>query len=433
MIQSSYYTDSYAYGKTATQSAAVALENLKKDNDKTTDEIYTENEANEGEVVSAFAVRLVNSIIKEAVSLRASDIHIEPSEKTVRVRYRIDGMLSEKTQFSIESYPAISAGLKIMSGMNIAERRVPQDGRMKMLNNKTENDFRVSALPTVYGEKFVIQTLDKSAFNLNREELGFTKEANVLVDKMLANRHGIILISGPAGSGKSTTLYTFLREVNKPEFNIMTVEDSAEYTIPGINQTQINNKANLTFASALRSVMKQDPDIIMIDEICDGETARTAIRAAVTGRLVLCTICTNDAPGALTRLTDMGVPSYLVADALIGVVSQRLVKALCPKCKRLDKTNKAETAMLGLGEIVTVYRPEGCRLCNNTGYKGRVAVHEIMYLNKNIKNAMTSDITAKKLREVAYTNGMVPLWDNCRDYVLQGITSLQELMSLYME
>jgi type IV pilus assembly protein PilB len=240
-------------------------------------------------------------------------------------------------------------------------------------------------------------------------------------------------MSGPTGCGKSTTLYAFLRELNKPEVNIVTVEDPVEYTMPGINQTQVNNKANMTFATALRSIMRQDPDIIMIGEIRDEETAQIAIRAAITGHLVFSTIHTNDAPGVLTRLTDMGVSNYLVADALIGVISQRLVKKLCPVCRKRGKTNQRETAMLGLREPVTIYHPKGCQFCNNTGYKGRVAVHEIMYLNEKIRNAMTSNITVEELREVVKANGMVPLWNNCRNYVLQGITSLKELMALYME
>ncbi|MDD4125386.1 MAG: GspE/PulE family protein [Eubacteriales bacterium] len=429
--------DKFIDGETAIRSTAVALEDLNNSSERKAGEQGAEKAEDisddERDVVNAPAVRLVNSIIKEAVPFRASDIHIEPAEKTVRIRYRIDGLLSDRARFPIESYPAIAARLKIMSGMNIAERRIPQDGRINMSINATEYDFRVSTLPTVHGEKFVIRVLDKSAFNLKREELGFTREANGIVDKMLSKPHGIILMSGPTGCGKSTTLYTFLREVNSPNVNIVTVEDPVEYTMPGINQTQVNNKANMTFATALRSIMRQDPDIIMIGEIRDEETAQIAIRAAITGHLVFSTIHTNDAPGVLTRLTDMGVSNYLVADALIGVISQRLVKRLCPACKKRSKTSKRETAMLGFREPVSVYRPKGCQFCNNTGYRGRIAVHEIMHLNENIRNAMTQNITAEKLREVVKTNGMIPLWENCRNYVLNGITSIQELMALYME
>ena len=429
--------DVFIDGEIAIRSTAVALSNINKSNDAriiergmASGDVRPESDE---DVINAPTVRLVDSIIKEAIPFRASDIHIEPFENFVTVRYRIDGRLNERARFSIESYPAIAARVKIMSGINIAERRIPQDGRINMTINGTEYDFRVSTLPTVHGEKFVIRVLDKSAFNLSRTELGFTAAANEIVDKMLARPHGIILMSGPTGCGKSTTLYTFLREINKPDINIVTVEDPVEYTMPGINQVNVNNKANMTFASALRSIMRQDPDVIMIGEIRDEETAQIAIRAAITGHLVFSTIHTNDAPGVLTRLTDMGVSSYFVADALIGVISQRLVKRLCPACKRKGKTNAMEMKALQLEEPVTICHPRGCQFCNGTGYRGRIAVHEIMYLNDNIRDAMVRDISAEELREVVRQNGMTPMWDNCKDYVLRGITSVQELMALYME
>lgn len=429
--------DVFIDGQIAIRSTAVALSNINKSNDAqiiergmATNDVHPENDE---DVINAPTVRLVDSIIKEAIPFRASDIHIEPFEDFVTVRYRIDGQLNERARFNIDSYPAIAARVKIMSGINIAERRIPQDGRINMTINGTEYDFRVSTLPTVHGEKFVIRVLDKSAFNLSRSELGFTPAANEIVDKMLARPHGIILMSGPTGCGKSTTLYTFLREINKPNINIVTVEDPVEYTMQGINQVNVNNKANMTFASALRSIMRQDPDVIMIGEIRDEETAQIAIRAAITGHLVFSTIHTNDAPGVLTRLTDMGVSNYFVADALIGVISQRLVKRLCPACKRKGKTNSAEMKAMNLEEPVTICRPRGCQFCNGTGYRGRIAVHEIMYLNENIRDAMMRNISAEELRDVARENGVVPMWEKCKDYVLRGITSVQELMALYME
>ena len=429
--------DVFIDGEIAIRSTAVALSNINKSNDAqiiergmATNEVRPENDE---DVINAPTVRLVDSIIKEAIPFRASDIHIEPFENFVTVRYRIDGRLNERARFNIESYPAIAARVKIMSGINIAERRIPQDGRINLTINGTEYDFRVSTLPTVHGEKFVIRVLDKSAFNLSLTELGFTAAANEIVDKMLARPHGIILMSGPTGCGKSTTLYTFLREINKPDINIVTVEDPVEYTMQGINQVNVNNKANMTFASALRSIMRQDPDVIMIGEIRDEETAQIAIRAAITGHLVFSTIHTNDAPGVLTRLTDMGVSSYFVADALIGVISQRLVKRLCPVCKRKGKTNATEMRALQIDEPVTICRPRGCQFCNGTGYRGRIAVHEIMYLNDSIRDAMAQDISAEELRDIVRKNGMTPMWDNCKDYVLRGITSVQELMALYME
>ena len=375
-------------------------------------------------------MRLVDSVIREAIPYRASDIHIEPFEKQVRVRYRIDGDLQLRAEFPIESYPAICARIKIISGLNIAERRVPQDGRINMNIGGKEYDFRVSSLPTVYGEKFVIRILDKTSFSFTRSELGFTDTENAVVDKILAHPHGIVLLTGPTGCGKSTTLYSFLKELNKSDVNIVTVEDPVEYTLPGVNQTQVNTKAKMTFASALRSILRQDPDIIMIGEIRDEETAQIAIRAAITGHLVFSTLHTNDAPGAIVRMTDMGVEDYLVSDALVGVIAQRLVKRLCPACKKRGKTTQKEMEILGLTEPVTISRPQGCQFCNGTGYKGRVAVHEIMYLNEQMRQAVVGEKSLEKLRELARANGMISLWNSCREYVLKGVTSIQELMSL---
>ena len=382
------------------------------------------------DVINAPAVKLVDSIIKEAIPFRASDIHIEPYEKAVRVRYRIDGDLSERAQFPAESFPEICARLKILSGINIAERRIPQDGRINMVINGKEYDFRVSTLPTVYGEKFVIRILDKTSFNFTRAELGFTPEENLIVDKILARPHGVILLCGPTGCGKSTTLYAFLKELNATNVNIVTVEDPVEYTMNGINQTHVNTKANLTFASALRSILRQDPDIIMIGEIRDEETAQIAIRAAITGHLVFSTIHTNDAPGALNRLMDMGVSSYLVADALVGVIAQRLVKKLCPVCRKRGKTTPSEMEALGITEPITISRPVGCQFCNGTGYKGRLAVHEIMYIDERTRGKITKDITTEQMREIALAHGMTTLWEACKSYVLKGVTSIHELNAL---
>jgi len=387
----------------------------------------------EGDVINNPAVRLVDSVIREAVPCRASDIHIEPFEKSVRVRYRIDGDLQDRANFPIEAYGAICARLKIMSGLNIAERRVPQDGRIHMNISGKEYDFRVSTLPTVFGEKFVIRVLDKTSFQFTRADLGFTNDENVIVDKMLARPHGIILLTGPTGCGKSTTLYAFLKEVNDPTVNIVTVEDPVEFTMSGINQTQVNTKANMTFAAALRSILRQDPDVIMIGEIRDEETAEIAVRSAITGHIVFSTLHTNDAPGAILRLQDMGVDNYLVADALVGVIAQRLVKRLCPACKKRSRTNPKEMELLGLTEPVSIARPQGCQFCNNTGYKGRIAVHEVMYINETMKNAVMHERNLDVLRKKAVENGMNTLWDSCRSLVLKGVTSIQELMSLNVQ
>lgn len=387
----------------------------------------------EDDVINNPAVRLVDSIIKEAIPFRASDIHIEPFEQKVKVRYRVDGDLQERAEFPIEAYSAISARLKIMSGLNIAERRVPQDGRINMTIGDKEYDFRVSTLPTVFGEKFVIRILDKTSFQFTRADLGFTDEENALVDKMLAHPHGIILLTGPTGCGKSTTLYSFLKEVNDPKVNIVTVEDPVEYSMPGINQTQVNPKANMTFATALRSILRQDPDVIMIGEIRDEETAEIAVRSAITGHIVFSTLHTNDAPGAIVRLEDMKVKDYLVADALVGVIAQRLVKKLCPACKKRGRTNPREMEILGITEPVSIARPQGCQFCNNTGYKGRVAVHELMYMNEKMRSSVLEERNLENLRNLAIENGMKPLAGCCKDLVFKGITSIQELMSLNVE
>ena len=428
------YVDSIA----AVITTSTALSDLNAEKDK---ELFADRDEalnavfknDDGGVVNNPAVRLVDSIIKEAIPYRASDIHIEPFEKRVRVRYRIDGDLQERADFPIESYSAICARIKILSGMNIAERRIPQDGRINMNVGGKEYDFRVSAIPTIYGEKFVIRILDKTSFHFTRYDLGFTDRENSYIDKMLMRPHGIILLTGPTGSGKSTTLYMILEELNNPTVNIITVEDPVEYTMMGINQTQVNAKANMTFAAALRSILRQDPDIIMIGEIRDEETAEIAVRAAITGHLVFSTLHTNDAPGAITRLEDMGVPDYLIADALAGVIAQRLVKRLCPACKKRGKTNAKEMEILGLEEPISIFRPQGCQFCNNTGYKGRVGIHEVMLMNEHMKNEVTRSKSLEALKAMALQNGMVTLWDSCREFVLAGVTSVQELMSLNSE
>ena len=431
-MQIDRYVDSIS--AVITTSAALSDLNAEKD-----DQLFGKGDMQqsivfkEDDVINNPAVRLVDSIVKEAIPYRASDIHIEPFEKKVRVRYRIDGDLQERAEFPIEFYSAISARLKIMAGLNIAERRAPQDGRINMIIGGKEYDFRVSSLPTVYGDKFVIRILDKTSFHFTRTDLGFNESENVLIDKMLMHPHGIILLTGPTGCGKSTTLYSFLKEVNDPKVNIVTVEDPVEYTLAGVNQTQVNAKANMTFAAALRSILRQDPDIIMIGEIRDEETAEIAVRAAITGHLVFSTLHTNDAPGAITRLEDMGVPDYLVADALAGVIAQRLVKRLCPACKKRGKTNAKEMEILGITEPVSIFRPQGCQFCNNTGYKGRIAIHEIMYMNENMKNEVARNKNLEVLREMAAKNGMISLWESCRNIVLGGVTSIQELMTLTSE
>ncbi len=431
-VQIDRYIDSIA----AVISTSAALDDLNTEGDAalfSNKKAQTDDEVVENDVVNNPSVRLVDSIIKEAVPYRASDIHIEPFEKVVKVRYRIDGDLQERAEFPINSYSAICARIKIMAGLNIAERRVPQDGRINMIIGGKEFDFRVSSLPTVFGEKFVIRVLDKTSFRFTRSDLGFTEDENVLIDKMLAKPHGIILLTGPTGCGKSTTLYSFLKEVNTSAVNIVTVEDPVEYIMSGVNQTQVNTKANMTFSAALRSILRQDPDVIMIGEMRDEETAEIAVRAAITGHIVFSTLHTNDATGAITRLEDMGVADYLVADSLVGVIAQRLVKRLCPECKKKGKTNAKEMEILGINEPISIYRPQGCQFCNGTGYKGRIAVHEIMYMNENMRNAVIREKNLEVLRDLAKQNGMVTLWSSCKNLVEKGVTSIQELMTLNVE
>ena len=431
-VQIDRYIDSIA----AVISTSAALDDLNTEGDAalfSNKKAQTDDEIVENDVVNNPSVRLVDSIIKEAVPYRASDIHIEPFEKVVKVRYRIDGDLQERAEFPINAYSAICARIKIMAGLNIAERRVPQDGRINMIVGGKEFDFRVSSLPTVFGEKFVIRVLDKTSFRFTRSDLGFTEDENVLIDKMLAKPHGIILLTGPTGCGKSTTLYSFLKEVNTSAVNIVTVEDPVEYIMSGVNQTQVNTKANMTFSAALRSILRQDPDVIMIGEMRDEETAEIAVRAAITGHIVFSTLHTNDATGAITRLEDMGVADYLVADALVGVIAQRLVKRLCPECKKKGKTNAKEMEILGINEPISIYRPQGCQFCNGTGYKGRIAVHEIMYMNENMRNAVIREKNLEVLRDLAKQNGMVTLWTSCKSLVEKGVTSIQELMTLNVE
>lgn len=395
-----------------------------------------ENNSNDlygADIKSAPAVKLTDSFFREGIAHRASDIHIEPFEKVVRIRYRVDGTLYEASSFDIIYYPAVLTRVKIMSGINIAEKRIPQDGRIKQLINDTEFDFRVSTLPTVYGERIVIRILDTEAFAFDRPQLGFLPSENIKIDKMLKHPHGIILLTGPTGCGKSTTLYSFIKELNAQDRNIITVEDPVEYTIHGVNQVQVNPKANLTFASALRSILRQDPNVIMIGEIRDEETAQIAIRAAITGHLVLSTLHTNDAPGSVTRLLDMGIEPYFVSDAVVGIVAQRLVRRLCKNCRTPRKTKPAEMKLLNLTKPQTIYKARGCPACNNTGYKGRMGVHEILMIDEDIQELIQNGSPTEAIRKKAEEKGMLTLYDTCREGVLNGLTTLNELASIIYE
>lgn len=377
-------------------------------------------------------VQLVRTMIEQAVRQRASDIHVEPMERQVRIRYRIDGALYEKVTYSIRLLPAMVARIKIIGGMDIAEKRKPQDGRITQVVDRQEFDIRVSVLPTVYGEKVVMRLTSKNALTREKSQLGLKPKELKKFDHILQNPHGILLVTGPTGSGKSTTLYTALSELNKEDVNIITVEDPVEANIDGINQVQVNNKAELTFASALRSILRQDPDIIMIGEIRDQETAAIAVQASITGHLVVSTLHTNSAAATITRLMDMGIEPYLIADSVVGVIAQRLVRRLCPECKRAKKPNEEELELMGLAPDadVTVYEPCGCSKCDGTGFKGRIGVYEIMEVTQPIKSIISKNGEAEAIKNKALEEGMNTLRMSATEYVLEGITSVNEMMKV---
>lgn len=380
--------------------------------------------------IDAPVIKLCDSILKEAVTRGASDIHIEPYENRVVVRYRLDGHLKIINELQSHFFQAILARYKIMADMNIAERRIPQDGKINLNVNGINYDFRVSTLPTLHGEKIVIRIYNADFVTSDISALGFTKEQEKVVYDMINRPHGIILLTGPTGSGKSTTLYTFLRYLNKEDTNIITVEDPVENEITGVSQVQVNPKANLTFATALRSILRQDPNIIMIGEIRDEETAQIATRAAITGHLVLSSIHTNDVAGVVTRLINMGIPRYLVADSLLGAISQRLVRKVCPKCGKHRFMTNSEKNILNVREEHEIVEPVGCPYCNNSGYLGRIGVFEIMILNDEIRNfIMSREYTSEGLNDLLNKN-MMTLLNHVRKRVLDGETTLEEYEKL---
>lgn len=382
-------------------------------------------------VNSAPVVRLVNSIVGQAIKMKASDIHIEPYENNIRIRYRIDGDLQEIMRLSNRSHMAIVTRVKIMGRMDIAERRVPQDGRIETEVEGRNIDMRISTLPTVYGEKIVIRLLDRDSFSFSKDDLGFADNALEVFNKILKQPHGIILVTGPTGSGKSTTLYTIIKDLNVEEKNIITVEDPIEYKLAGINQVQVNNKAGLTFAKGLRSILRQDPDIIMVGEIRDSETAEIAIRASITGHLVLSTLHTNDTASTVVRLVDMGIKPYLVSTSVTGIISQRLIKKLCPSCKMPYKAGLQEKRILGLSEDVNIilYNSVGCNKCIK-GYRGRTSVQEVMYIDKDIRRLIDNEATTDELREAAIKNGMTTLYSSAVNLALIGTTSVDEVFRI---
>ena len=394
-----------------------------------------EGDATSQDVQNSPVVQLVNSMVEQAARQRTSDIHIEAKEDSVRVRFRIDGSLYEKFTYSIHLLPAIMARLKIISGMDIAEKRKPQDGRFSILVDKVEFDIRVSVLPTVYGEKCVMRLAKKKALTRDKSELGFSPSELKDFDDILKNPNGILLVTGPTGSGKSTTLYTALSELNKIDVNIVTVEDPVEANIDGINQVQVNVKADLTFANALRSILRQDPDIIMIGEIRDGETASIAVQASITGHLVVSTLHTNSAAGSINRLVNMGVEGYLLADSLVGIIAQRLVRRLCPYCKRAHVLTEFEKKMMKIrpDADLEIFEPVGCDHCDKTGYSGRIGIYEIMKITPHLKELISRNATVSELKEAAMGEGMHTLRQSATLLVLEGITSYSEMVKTTFE
>lgn len=410
------------------ETAAKAVEDFKSQIG-VVEEIKEEEDA---DVTNAPMVRLVNSIISQAVRSKASDIHIEPFERNVRIRFRIDGDLREVMSPEKSTHGALVTRIKIMGKMNISERRVPQDGRVETVIEGIPVDMRISILPTVYGEKVVIRLLDRSSLVLRKSDLGFTEHNLRRIEKILKVPEGIFLVTGPTGSGKTTTLYSLLKEVNTIDKNIITVEDPVEYRLEGINQVQVNNKAGLTFAEGLRSILRQDPDVVMVGEIRDVETAEIAVRAAITGHVVFSTIHTNDTVSTISRLTDMGIPPYLLGSSIIGVVAQRLVKKVCLKCKAPYDASVEEKHFLNLDAdaAVTLYRGAGCNNCNHTGYLGRAPIHEVLMMDASIKALVAQNKSENEIFKVAKEKGLVSLQQTCAELVLMGITSIDEMIRM---
>ena len=391
-----------------------------------------EDEGEDESISDAPIVKIVRSMLQEAVRMGSSDIHIEALEKEVRVRYRVDGVLQIIATYNLNTLAAIVARIKIISGLDISEKRKPQDGRLTEVVDGEEYDVRVSILPTVYGEKVVMRLTKKKGLTKEKKYLGLYPDDEQRLDGITHNPHGIILVTGPTGSGKSTTCYTVLNELNKETVNIITVEDPVEANVPGINQVQVNVKAELTFASALRSILRQDPDIIMIGEIRDGETAQIAVQASITGHLVISTLHTNSTSASVTRLVDMGVEPYLIGDAVVGIIAQRLVRRLCNNCKQARLATDIEKKMLQLkpeemGKDITVYDPIGCDQCNK-GYRGRVAIYEIMPITTKIRRVLHETFTADDIQQVAVSEGMNTLRMAGARNVLEGKTSIEEMV-----
>ncbi|MBQ4300629.1 MAG: Flp pilus assembly complex ATPase component TadA [Lachnospiraceae bacterium] len=398
---------------------------------------FTTNVIGDDSVSNAPTIRLVNSIIERAVDERASDIHIEPREEDLYVRMRIDGLMREILTVPKDLQNSVISRIKVISGLDISEKRVPQDGRFNVHARGKDIDLRVSTLPTVYGEKIVARLLDKSDGRVTKEKVGLTGRDEEIFDKMMKWHSGVILLVGPTGSGKTTTMYAMINELNKPEVNLVTLEDPVEYNVDGVNQVQINEKTGMTFAAGLRAILRQDPDIVAVGEIRDGETAEIAMRAAITGRLVLSTIHTNDAVGTIERLQDIGVEPYLTASALRGIISQRLVRRICPHCKTAyDPTiEELEDLRLPKKPGMKFYRGTGCPECFNTGYRGRAAIFEMLPMNQAVRELISEkerrSVIEEKLKSA--DSGFVSMRENAIRMMLEGVTTVDEVMRVTNE
>ncbi len=385
----------------------------------------------EAAVEEAPVVKLINTLITRAVNERASDLHLEPGETDLRVRFRIDGVLHEVMSTPRAVAGAVVSRVKIMADLDIAERRVPQDGRVGLRVNGRAIDLRVATLPSIYGEKVVIRVLDKDDAVLQLSDLGFMPHALERFSRSLAKPYGAILVTGPTGSGKTTTLYAALNVLNKPDRNIITVEDPVEYRLAGVTQVQVNRKAGLLFATALKSILRSDPDIVLVGEVRDPETAKTAVEAALTGHLVLTTLHTNDAASSINRLVDMGVEAYLVSSSLDCIVAQRLARKLCQRCRRPHEATPEVRVQVGLpaeGEPATIYEAAGCRVCSGTGYRGRLSINEVLTVTEEIQRMAVERRPSDEIKKVAVEQGMRTLRHDGQEKVRLGLTTLEEVL-----
>lgn len=415
---------------TVQQAFGGSLQDMRREEASFTDTIDLDELANATD--EAPIAKAVNAIIQQSISDKASDIHIESSEHAVRVRYRIDGILQDMMDLPRQTHLALVSRIKIMADMDISEKRIPQDGRIQIKSGADNIDLRISTLPTIFGEKVVIRLLDKSNVMYSVRELGMDAEIEKKFDDTLRQTYGMMLITGPTGSGKTTTLYAALNEINDTQKNIITVEDPVEYVLDRINQTQVHTKIGMTFANGLRSILRQDPDIIMVGEIRDKETAEIAIRAATTGHLVLSTLHTNDAASTVARLLDLDIEPFLVASSLIGILGQRLVRTICPSCKTTYQLEDHDPWRIFLGvtdtEPVTLYKGKGCSICNNTGYKGRTAIHEFMPMSKEIRRLIGQKTPADIIKDTARLEGMTTLKEDGIAKVYAGVTTIDEVV-----